>query len=148
MELLRAVRSSIAIGVALRRFEDDYIACVHHAVGESPRNAAVAASDNGRRARQGHAGDIEGGIFRLQPRSVPDVGFAEAQVHVVFDYSRASCAERTADGETIAAWNGGRFIDSVCRRGVFCALQSLRGKRRRRQKRPVHRSVETRALGE
>jgi len=43
MEFLRAVRRSIAIGVSLRRFEDDDIACVHHAVGESPRNAAVAA---------------------------------------------------------------------------------------------------------
>ena len=85
------------------------------------------------------------GIFHLQPRPIPDVGFAQAQMHVVFDDSRAPRAERAGDGETIAARNGGRFVDIVCRRGVFCVLQSLRGKRRRRQKRPVHRSVETRA---
>src|SRR5690606_5381375 len=78
------------------------------AVGVAPGYVAIAADDDRRQSGEGDALYVNppagcGGIRPAQARAEPEVGRAQAQVHVVGDDRAAVAGERAGYGEVVAA---------------------------------------------
>jgi hypothetical protein len=104
---LERLDRGLAVGRAVARvrvvdpFDLGPIDEVAVAVGERPRDVAVAACDERRHAGQRRAGEVD--VREFDARAEPDVRHAQAEVHVARDERRAIRRERAVDREVVAA---------------------------------------------
>ncbi len=125
------------------------------AVGEAPGDVPVAADDHARQAGQGHALHVDaaagrGGIGVAQAGAEPQVGCAQAEVHVVGDDRAAIRGQRAGDREIVApgrALGRGGPGCGTGRRGQPPQVEQA-GRRQRRvaARRALQRCVPARAV--
>ena len=108
VEFAWAVGRQIRIAIIRIRLDNHNVAPISLAVGESPSDVAIAADDDRRSAGQRASSHVTQVFVSIGNRpgesgAIPDVGHANAQVHIVGQQGPAVCRIRTRYGPVIAS---------------------------------------------
>ena len=105
LELPRALRGQVGVGIVRRGIELDQVRPVALAVREAPGHVPVASHDDHRGPRKGDPRDglLLAAVLPDERGAVPDVGHRDLQMHVVGQQRGAALRVRARDRPVVAA---------------------------------------------